>query len=261
MKTNLFYFSATGNSLVVARDIAEGIPDAKIYSIPDVIGGEIDLDADSIGIIYPVYFAGLPRIVSNFIKSIDPKKVKYLFVVCTFGAFAAGSLLMAQEQLKAVGIPIKAGYYVPMPGNYIVKYGAYKREKQEKMFRSEKESVKNIIDDVKNQRNIAVKPGNFIFNKFGRFIYKSKLPQFPTLDRNFAANDSCTVCGICEKVCPVKNIQIEKNKPQWQGNCEHCMACIQWCPVEAIEYSTVTVARERYRQPSVRADELYHSPR
>ena len=164
MKTNLFYFSATGNSLVVARDIAEGIPDAKIYSIPDVIDGEIDLDADNIGIIYPVYFAGLPRIVSDFIKSIDPKKVKYLFVVCTFGGFAAGSLLMAEEQLKAAGIPMNAGYYVPMPGNYIVKYGAYKKEKQEKMFRNEKNSVGSIIEDVKNQRSMAVKPGNFLFN-------------------------------------------------------------------------------------------------
>lgn len=257
MKTNLFYFSATGNCLVVARDIAEGLPDAKIYSIPDVISGEIDLDADNIGIIYPVYFAGLPRIISDFIKCIDLEKVKYLFTVCTYGAFAAGSLLMAEEQLKAAGIPMKAGYYVPMPGNYIVKYGAYKKEKQEMMFQNEKESVRNIIEDVKNQRSITVKPVNFLFNIIGRSIYKSKFPQFPTLDRNFAANDKCTKCGICEKICPVKNIRIEENKPQWQGNCEHCMACIQWCPVEAIEYSAATVGRKRYRQPDIRAEELY----
>ena len=257
MTTNLFYFSATGNSLVVARDIAEGLTNTTIYSIPDVIGGEIDLDADNIGIIYPVYFAGLPRIVSDFIKRIDPKKVKYLFTVCTFGALAAGSLLMAEEQLKAACIPMNAGYYVPMPGNYIVKYGAYKKEKQEKMFRKEKDSVQNIIEDVMNQRSIPVKPGNFLLNRIGRSIYKSKLPQFPTLDRNFDTNEKCILCGVCEKVCPVNNIRIEENKPQWQGNCEHCMACIQWCPVQAIDYSAVTVGRERYHQPCVRADELY----
>lgn len=257
MKTSLFYFSATGNSLVVARDIAEGLPEAKLCAISQVIGGDLPLEAECIGIIYPVYFAGLPRIVSDFIATLNPKKVKYIFVVCTFGAFAAGSLLMAKEQLTALGIPMNAGYYVPMPGNYIVKYGAYKKEKQEKMFRKARESVRRIVEDVINQKNIPVKSGNFLFNMIGNSIYKSKLPQFPTLDRNFAANGKCTMCGICVKVCPVKNIRIEGNRPQWQGNCEHCMACIQWCPVEAIEYSAATEGRERYRHPDITVNDLF----
>lgn len=256
MKTSLFYFSATGNSLAIARDIAEGIPEAKIYSIPQAIRGDIPLEEDCIGIIYPVYFAGLPRIVSDFIKRLNPENVKYLFVVCTFGAFAAGSLLMAEEQLRAVGIPMNAGYYVPMPGNYIVKYGAYKKEKQKKMFQNKSESVRSIIEDVVNQKSISVRPGNFLFNMIGKAIYKSKLPQLPTLDRNFATNYKCNRCGICVKVCPVENIHMEGQKPQWQGNCEHCMACIQWCPVEAIEYTVATEGRERYHHPDIAVMDL-----
>lgn len=256
MKTSLYYFSATGNCLAVAREIAEGLPETKLYPIPQVIRSDLPLEGDCVGIIYPVYFGGLPRIISDFIKRLNPENVKYLFVVCTFGAFAAGSLLMAEEQLKAAGIPVNAGYYVPMPGNYIVKYGAYKKEKQKKMFWKKSESVRDIIDGTINQKSVPVKRGNPLFNKIGNAIYQSKLPQFPALDCNFEANDKCNSCGICAKVCPVKNIRIEGPKPVWQGNCEHCMACIQWCPTEAIEYATVTVGRERYRHPDIKMNDL-----
>lgn len=32
----------------------------------------------------------------------------------------------------------------------------------------------------------------------------------------------------------------------WSNQCTHCMACIANCPVEAIEYGTMTQNKERY---------------
>ncbi len=29
---------------------------------------------------------------------------------------------------------------------------------------------------------------------------------------------------------------MEERRPVWQHNCERCLACIHWCPCEAIEY-------------------------
>ena len=257
MKTNLFYFSATGNSLVVAKDIAAGLPGTQIFPIPQVINGQIDLDADNIGLIFPVFFSGIPRMISDFIKRLEPEKVKYIFAVCTYGGFPANTLLETQEQLKAAGIPLNAGYFVQMPGNYIVKYGAYKKEKQEKMFQSEKETVRRIIKDIENQKNSRADRSNFLFNRIGKSVYKSKLPQLPTLDKNFTADEKCNGCSICEKVCPARNIQMADHKPEWQGNCEHCMACLQWCPREAIQYSAITTGRKRYRHPDVKAADLF----
>lgn len=96
MKTNLFFFSATGNSLIVAKDIAAKLPDTQISSIPKVIHQEIDLSADNIGIIFPVYFLGMPRIVIDFINKLEPSKTKYIFAVSTSGdGFPAGTLLQA----------------------------------------------------------------------------------------------------------------------------------------------------------------------
>ena len=41
MKTHLYFFSSTGNSLIVAKDIAAKLPDTQIFSIPDIINEEI----------------------------------------------------------------------------------------------------------------------------------------------------------------------------------------------------------------------------
>ncbi len=241
----------------MAKDIAAGLQEVQIFSIAQAIDGQIDLDADNIGLVFPVFYAGIPRIVCEFIKKLDPEKINYLVAVCTCGSFAAGALKETEKQLKAKGIGLNVGYALQMPGNYIVKYGAIKKEKQEKLFRNEKETVKRIVRDIENHKNSPQKRGGLLINKIGESIYRSKLQQFSTLDKNFTLNGKCNGCGICERICPVRNIMIADYRPRWQGNCEHCMACLQWCPREAIEYSRRTAGRKRYRHPDVRTEELF----
>ncbi|HYE80833.1 MAG TPA: EFR1 family ferrodoxin [Clostridia bacterium] len=256
MKTNLFYFSATGNCLAVAKDIAAGLPGAQLFSIPQVINEQLDLEADNIGVVFPVYYCGIPRIISDFIKKLDPGKIRYMFAICTCGALPAGTLLEVQKQLEAKGITLNAGFSIPMPGNYIVKYGAFPVKKQESMFLKEKEKVRSIIQEIKEQKQSGIEKNNFIINRIGESVYKSKLSQFPTLDRNFTVNEKCNGCNTCERICPVGNIKMKDQKPEWQGNCEHCLACIQWCPREAIQYSAQTINRKRYHNPEVTIKEI-----
>ena len=144
-----------------------------------------------------------------------------------------------------------------MPGNYLVKYGAYSIEKQKGMFIKEKEKVETIVKMITNQQENKIERNNFLINGIGNLAYKSMLPKFPTLDRNFNVNEKCNSCNTCEKVCPVQNIKIINGRPNWQGNCEHCLACIQWCPTEAIQYGTQTNDRKRYHHPEVLVKELY----
>lgn len=49
------------------------------------------------------------------------------------------------------------------------------------------------------------------------------------------------------RLCPLNNITLEDGKPLWGGNCTHCMACISYCPTEAIEYGRRSVGKPRYR--------------
>ena len=52
----------------------------------------------------------------------------------------------------------------------------------------------------------------------------------------FRATGACIGCGKCVELCPLNNIHLENGKPVWGKNCTHCMACICYCPKEAIEY-------------------------
>ena len=64
----------------------------------------------------------------------------------------------------------------------------------------------------------------------------------------FVITDSCISCGLCERKCPLNIITMHNDRPEWSGKtCAHCMACIQNCPVEAIEYKDITNGRTRYR--------------
>ena len=71
MSRIIYYFSGTGNSLVVARDIAKKI-NGQFISIPSVVHQEIiKTEADMIGIVFPMYHHGVPLIIKRFINKMD----------------------------------------------------------------------------------------------------------------------------------------------------------------------------------------------
>ena len=68
-------------------------------------------------------------------------------------------------------------------------------------------------------------------------------------DKKFYAKDDCIGCGLCERLCPMDNIEIKNGKPVWKGGCTHCMACICSCPESAIEYGKISAGKPRYKCP------------
>ena len=83
-KRIVFYFTATGNSLYVARSLTE-MP----ISIPQAMkDGNLDFTADEIGFVFPDYAATAPLIVREFVEKAK-FNAPYIFSVITFGNFAA----------------------------------------------------------------------------------------------------------------------------------------------------------------------------
>jgi ferredoxin len=199
----------------------------------------------------------MPQIVIDFINKLEPNGTKYIFAICTCGLMPMGALIQDQKQLRSRGLNLNAGFSIPMPGNYLVKYGAYSIEKQKNQFTKEKNRIENIVKVITNQQENKIEKNNFLINGIGNLIYKSMLPKFPTLDQNFKVTENCNKCNICERVCPVQNIKIIKGKPNWQGSCQHCLACMQWCPTEAIQYGNQTKGRKRYHHPEVTVTEIF----
>ncbi|MEW5757948.1 MAG: EFR1 family ferrodoxin [Candidatus Omnitrophota bacterium] len=258
MKTVIFYFSGTGNCLKVAQDIAAGLKDTEIIAIPKVIDeSEISTKANNVGIIYPVYMFGMPLILSRFIKKLKFNSAQYIFSVATYGGMMGSTLIQTKRELKKQGIKLSAGFGIKMPGNYTPLYGALPLDKQEKMFAKENEKIKLICEIVKASKEAPIEKGLILENLLlSGIIYNVCSPQIPSMDKSFWVNDKCNSCGICQKVCPVKNIKIVDAKPAWLGKCEQCMACLQWCPKEAIQYGKRTIGRKRYHHPQISLDDI-----
>jgi ferredoxin len=67
--------------------------------------------------------------------------------------------------------------------------------------------------------------------------------------------EKCISCGICEKVCPVNNIQLENGTPIWKHNCEMCFACDEWCPHKAIHHWG-KIEGKNYHHPMVEINDI-----
>ena len=65
-------------------------------------------------------------------------------------------------------------------------------------------------------------------------------------------------CGICTKVCPMKNINIKDAHPAFGKNCVSCGACLQDCPRNAMLHMKEK-SPARYRNPHVSHEELMYA--
>ena len=259
MTAEIYYFSGTGNSLIVARDIAEKI-DGKLISIPAVMDKEsIKIDADMLGIVSPTYCMRMPRIVERFIGKLTNLQSKYIFAIITIGGVAGGIIDRFSEALSRRGGSLAACFVVRMPANNIHDADALPLFLQKRMFRNWEKKADKIAGYILHRRMGRREKFNPLMTLlFSRNIDKQYLggALSPDIDKNFGADDKCNGCGICVKVCPVSNTKMADGKPVWQHHCEKCLACIQWCPKQAIQFKDVTLKRKRYHHPEVKLSDM-----
>jgi ferredoxin len=252
MDTVIFWFSGTGNSLVAARSLGEKLDDAELVPIPGYLSEPYAVKADRVGIVFPVYVWGPPNIVSRFVEKLDLQGDPYVFGFVTYGGFPGNTLGILKKKLSRRSIELACGFGAQMPGNYTPMYGAKPKETQEKQFAAAEAKIADTAEYIAGGEKGTVEKSFFLVNwLFSSFLYPLGIPKMLEADRHFRVLDSCTSCGICEKVCPADNIAMKEGKPVWQHHCEQCMACLQWCPEEAVQYKTVTEGRKRYRHPDV----------
>jgi len=257
MNTAIYYFSATGNSLVVAKELAAELGDAKLIPIAKALGSEADELSDAVGIVFPVYMFGLPLILVDFLKRVIVKRGAYVFCVATLGGSQGRAHSQAQEILKKRGIELSAGFSVFMPGNYTPLYGAEPEDAQQKVFAKEKTRIKEIAHFVRARKKAIMEEKPFLTNLLlYKLFYKYGSKQIPLSGKGFWFTDACTKCGLCARICPVLNIEMKEGKPVWLDHCQHCMACLQWCPVEAIQYKKTTLGKKRYHHPGISDKEI-----
>lgn len=268
MKTELYVYTGTGNSLWIARQLAVELKEATLDFIP-LLSNDLEKEADRVGIIFPVHIWGLPARVIRFINHLKMKPETYFFAVAVNAGQPAATLLQLQKLMSNRKLSLSSGYSIVLPSNYIPWGGPGPLETQQRLFRNAQERVKTIAQAVLTGERKKVERGPLWQNIAFSWFYKMSFRHVPKMDKKFWGDDKCNGCEICFKVCPAGNIEMKNEKPSWLHRCEQCLACIQWCPQEAIQYGKKTVTYQRYHHPEVtlknmleqaNASEASHTP-
>jgi ferredoxin len=260
MKTIIYYFTGTGNSLAAARKIATALGETELVPIASLKGTprRIVPAADRVGIVCPVYDAGLPIIVKEFVEKLDIGAVPYTFGIVTMG----GTGISALHQLSGILMrgcrkKLDAAFAIKMPGNFPPVGVPPAGKKIEEILHSADEQLVAIA--VMIDKGLAVPPA---FSLLSRLLHAAMYGMFVKnvrrMDTSFSVEETCTSCGTCAKVCPVGNISMVNDRPVWQHHCELCCACLHFCPIEAIQLNTMqgTKGRGRYRHPDLKAEDM-----
>jgi len=251
----IFYFTGTGNSLYVAKKIQEVEGGELIDMVKSLneknFNYKIEND-EKIGFIFPVYFWGLPTIVSEFMNQLNLKTEKnpFIYTAITCGGHIGNADKDLAKILKSKNLKLNSSYSIKMPSNYIMWSDIANKETIKSIFITTEKEIEKLIKGIKQ-----MKEG--YFGEHGSLAIISPIPYriygIYRGTKKFYVTEKCTSCGQCEKICPSKAIQIQKGIPEWiKRKCSHCTACINRCPSKAIEYGNSTKKRERYVNPYVK---------
>jgi NAD-dependent dihydropyrimidine dehydrogenase PreA subunit len=249
----IFYFSATGNSQYAAEKIAEATGD-RLISIGQALRDarfDFDISGDTtLGIVVPTFAGTLPGAVALFIEKLNLSGCanQYVCGVFTCGESSGNESAALGTLLKTKSIPFSGSFDLVMPDNFIIWSDVPSPARLESILNSADKALEHIISAIRQKC-----PGT-IGTGIPKDLYMP-METISTTDKTskFFADDKCTACGLCIKLCPMRCIKPDdKGHPLWEGTCTLCLSCLHRCPMKAIQYGKDTQNKSRYVNPRVK---------
>ncbi|MHA1339192.1 MAG: EFR1 family ferrodoxin [Promethearchaeota archaeon] len=247
MKITIFYFSGTGNTWWITKQISEKLTEmkhnVKMISIDSYILRDekyklkLIEESDIIGIGYPIYNSDIAEPMKLFLEDLPSnlEQTKPVFSYCTqmFVGGNAGVLSKSYLELSDSGkkdFELKWAAHFIMPCNIhlppIVKVPS--KQKIKKIIEGEKKYISKFVTKIAS--NSPWIEGGFEKIR-GMFSLK-----FPTHKKILEIdNNLCNNCNLCAEICPMDNIIVEEDNYKIRGSCYFCVRCYNFCPKAAIK--------------------------
>ena len=243
------YFTATGNSLYIAKRIG-----GTLLSIPKLMKeNEIIIHDDAVGIISPVYAGNSPEMVRKFLKKAKIK-TDYLFFIYTYGMSYSVAKVNAISIANESGLKIDYVNVVKMVDNYLTGFDI-KKQIESVHKKNIEGQIDYIFKDLSSKKknvssiNLLQKVAMWIVNNtMGKVLFDKNAAKKYVVDNN------CILCGTCAKVCPANNISLN-DKVVFADKCEVCYACIHNCPKRAIHVK-FEKSKDRFRNEHISLNEI-----
>ena len=265
-KTKIFVFTATGNCLKIAEKLSENIPDSEIIRLTadtpyyDASGDDI------VGIVYPVYCGNAPEIARRFVSNMGLSDSTYFFGVATHGGHVViGSIQIADILNKRgharyglfdIEMVHNGAFIAPVP-----EADEIRRITDEAYRRAELTAARINAGELNTIPDAAETIEKISENPMAKMVVFSFDPN--RMGKDYYLSGECIRCGNCERVCPMANVTLTDSGPVWGDKCELCMACLQWCPKEAIQFVQKDMevhsseGKKRYRNPDVSITDIF----
>ena len=243
----ILYFSGTGNSKYVAKRIADALGDEIVNLNARIKASDtspVETDERLI-IVTPTYAWRIPRVVRDWLLKTELRGARLAWFVMTCGSEIGNADRYNRDLCTEKGLACMGTAQIVMPENYIAMFSAPQADEARQIVAKDESSIDRAIAAI--QRNQPFAPTrNKLYDRFmsgpvNPVFYKC----FVKADA-FTVSSACIGCGQCAKLCPMNNVTLKDGKPVWGRNCTHCMACICYCPVSAIEYGKKSVGQPRY---------------
>ncbi len=234
-KRLVLYFTATGNCLYVARQLVQS--EEQLLSIPQLMKqGRFELEADEIGLVYPIYGHMPPNMVRTFIRKAR-LTAKYKFAVLTYGMLDFNAAELWDDIAARAGTKFDYINTLVMVDNWLP---AFDMNEQMKMDKHIPENLGKITDDIAARKH-WVKPATERDRQAhnGFMAWSGLDPEVGFLKKSeqyFRVTDACIGCAVCTEVCPHGNYKLTSEGVKAEGDCDLCLACIHNCPQKAIRF-------------------------
>ena len=241
----ILYFTGTGNSKFAANCIAEWADDTA-FSMNDVMKREERLQAESekpFVIVAPIYAWRYPLPVERILRDADLSGSREIYFVATCESQTGKAERYLRRIAEEKHMNCKGFTAIPMPNNYILADVTTDEEAERQLNAAYRllclaaERIRQgkslVWEDHTILAGLMSGPVNLITN---RFVVSS---------RDFFVADACIACGLCDKLCPMNNIDIINDRPVFGKKCIWCFNCIQHCPKSAIEIRGRTEGKPR----------------
>lgn len=245
----VLYFSATGNTEYIAREIAKRLDDECIDLTPRIKAGDNSMlrSEKPFVICAPIIVCEMPRFLSRYLNRQNFLGSRDVYFIFTSGGYAGCAGVLAERLVKKKMLNYCGHTEFRMPRNYVASdaYAQHSIEEIEERLLESKGRLDEVAENIRCGMELSARHVQ-LWETVVTVPFNPVWVKFKLRANDFYATDKCIGCGQCERRCPLNNIKLVDKKPVWGDACTHCMACIGNCPVEAIEYGNITQNKEKY---------------